>query len=384
MAKKSMFEIKQKFLNHLNVQYPLLFEKADSEKIKNLISDQLLSPHVLQLPVSVLEEIKKQVFQLYQLRTFSEQNLGAKFLNYELPKSNLKSVCTSYDFHLTPQQELKLIEVNTNAAFLAMGLELYETWNKSTATGFNKDSLVKMFETELEGAQLSKKHLAILDEKPQEQRLFIEFLIYQQLLQKKGWSCEIIDLPDLAQIVEPTLIYNRYTDFYLESENSKALKNLYQNNVLQLSPSPWEYFLLADKQRMLDWQMQSDFLVPSSLLKIIDLTTASPEEVWAQRKNLFFKPKNSFGSKQAYKGASLSKKVFEEAIAQGFIAQEFAPASEIEVMQNNQSEKFKFDLRCYAYGSELQCVIARLYQGQTTNLKTIGGGFTVIDWLPNL
>jgi hypothetical protein len=41
----------------------------------------------------------------------------------------------------------------------------------------------------------------------------------------------------------------------------------------------------------------------------------------------------------------------------------------------------KYDLRCYAYQGKLQIVIARLYQGQTTNLKTTGGGFTIVKFI---
>ena len=35
----------------------------------------------------------------------------------------------------------------------------------------------------------------------------------------------------------------------------------------------------------------------------------------------------------------------------------------------------KYDLRAIAYRGDVQLVFARLYQGQTTNLRTPGGGF---------
>ena len=38
----------------------------------------------------------------------------------------------------------------------------------------------------------------------------------------------------------------------------------------------------------------------------------------------------------------------------------------------------KFDLRAYAYAGETQWVAARLYQGQTTNFRTPGGGFAPV------
>jgi hypothetical protein len=66
---------------------------------------------------------------------------------------------------------------------------------------------------------------------------------------------------------------------------------------------------------------------------------------------------------------------------QGFVAQEFAPPAEVDVLQDGQNLKMKYDLRCYTYKDELQLVIARLYQGQTTNLKTVGGGFAIVDFI---
>jgi hypothetical protein len=38
----------------------------------------------------------------------------------------------------------------------------------------------------------------------------------------------------------------------------------------------------------------------------------------------------------------------------------------------------KFDLRAYAYDGQVQWVAARLYQGQTTNFRTPGGGFAPV------
>ena len=37
-----------------------------------------------------------------------------------------------------------------------------------------------------------------------------------------------------------------------------------------------------------------------------------------------------------------------------------------------------FDLRAYTYAGRIQLLAARLYQGQTTNMRTPGGGFAPI------
>jgi hypothetical protein len=41
-------------------------------------------------------------------------------------------------------------------------------------------------------------------------------------------------------------------------------------------------------------------------------------------------------------------------------------------------EKLKFDIRSYCYDGRVQWTAARVYQGQTTNFRTPGGGFAVV------
>ena len=41
-------------------------------------------------------------------------------------------------------------------------------------------------------------------------------------------------------------------------------------------------------------------------------------------------------------------------------------------------QDLKLDLRNYVYRGEVQLVSARLYQGQTTNFRTPGGGFAAV------
>ena len=41
-------------------------------------------------------------------------------------------------------------------------------------------------------------------------------------------------------------------------------------------------------------------------------------------------------------------------------------------------EEYKFDLRFYVYRDALQLMVARVYQGQVTNLRTPGGGFAAV------
>ncbi len=235
-----------------------------------------------------------------------------------------------------------------------------------------------MFKKEIDLSEATKNKIYVLDEKPTEQRLYIEFLIYQQIFAKLGLETKIIDLPDVEALPKNSFIYNRYTDFFLNTDKSIPLKKLFNENAVQLSPHPYEYFLIADKQRLNDWNLQTNFEKPESLLKIYDLGTSDKDFIWSIRKTLFFKPKNSYGSKQAYKGANISRKTFEEFYGDQMIAQEYVMPAEIDVVIEGVPQKLKYDLRCYAYDGKLQLIIARLYQGQTTNLRTVGGGFTIV------
>ena len=46
--------------------------------------------------------------------------------------------------------------------------------------------------------------------------------------------------------------------------------------------------------------------------------------------------------------------------------------------------ELKIDLRNYAYRGRVQLLTARLYQGQTTNFRTPGGGFAPVLTVPSI
>ena len=74
--------------------------------------------------------------------------------------------------------------------------------------------------------------------------------------------------------------------------------------------------------------------------------------------------------------------MFEEILQGGYVAQTFAPPPEVAVTDPATGEPvtFKYDLRVYAYAGEIHLLAARLYQGQTTNFRTLGGGFAPV-WI---
>lgn len=70
--------------------------------------------------------------------------------------------------------------------------------------------------------------------------------------------------------------------------------------------------------------------------------------------------------------------------ARPYVAQEIVRPSERTIELDGRRIPLKLDVRVYTYAGEAQLLAARLYQGQTTNFRTPGGGFAPVfmDRLP--
>jgi hypothetical protein len=372
--------LKEKFISYLLKAHSNL----SPEKLDELISPFLLSPFQIELPRSVLQQAQKFVSAAFEMRESQvyQDRLAPEVQQRGLQDPGNKSICMSYDFHLDSEENLKLIEVNTNASFLALGHEMYKMRGLPLpVSDFAMEELKSNIENEIRLQRKNVRHpfrIAIVDEQPDEQRLFIEFLIYQSYFEKWGWKSQIADY---REHLDMDFIYNRFTDFYLTGEDSGTLRKQFLNRDVCLSPNPYEYLMLADKQRMIDWWGSLKDLAKdlhANLPQAQDLTPENADEIWKDRKKYFLKPKRAFGSKQSYKGASISHKAFLEVVNQDLIAQEYCAAPERKFQTPDGEQSFKFDLRFYAYQGRVQIVVARLYQGQVTNLRTPYGGFAPV------
>jgi hypothetical protein len=108
------------------------------------------------------------------------------------------------------------------------------------------------------------------------------------------------------------------------------------------------------------------------------LRVEAPEQRWwDERKQWFFKPASGFGSRGTYRGDKITRRAFGEVMRGHYIAQQFAPPSERR-RKSPEQDRFKLDVRSYVYDGAQQLLAARLYQGQTTNFRTAGGGFAPI------
>jgi len=372
------------------------FKGLNQEPLDSLTSENLISPFSIGLPKAILLQAQDSIAAFFRLRenTSYLKSYQSDIEALGLKDPGNKSICMSYDFHVNEQGHLKLIEVNTNASFLALGYEMYKS--KKTplpVADYSYEELRQNIETELQlnGRTGPLKNIAIIDETPEQQRLYIEFLVYRELFAQWGWNPQILDYKSINP-AQFDFIYNRYTDFLLTNPESAVLRQAFLERHSCFSPNPYEYLLLADKQRMIDWTVPGQLerwgvtaddqaTIQSVVPQSVSLELANKDEIWAQRKGYFFKPKRAFGSKQSYKGASISRKAFDEIAGQDFIAQEYVPAAEKTFTAPDGSAlNLKYDLRCYAYQERLQLIVARLYQGQVTNLRTPLGGFACVEF----
>ncbi len=62
----------------------------------------------------------------------------------------------------------------------------------------------------------------------------------------------------------------------------------------------------------------------------------------------------------------------------GYVAQAFAAPGARAMLADGVPVSRKMDVRLYTYADKTLLVAARLYQGQTTNFRTPGGGFAPV------
>ena len=316
-------------------------------------------------------------------------------------------VCLAFDFHVggtVPQ----LIEINTNAGGSLLITLLERAWGNDVGADRAEAALLQMFTDEWGAWQSNRplKTIAIVDEAPEQQYLYPEFVRWQKLFEANGVQAlicapEQLHCDDMGRIwladQAVDMLYNRLTDFTLTSEPCKAIRAAWLCQLAGdtagtlITPNPQTHALWADK-RNLEWLSDLDALqgfglsaaeaagIARCVPRTVPVMAAEAEQFWGTRKQWFFKPQAGFGSRAAYRGDKLTKRVFEEILQGGYVAQAFAPPPELVITDRvtGQLVALKYDLRVYAYGGEIQLLAARLYQGQTTNFRTPGGGFAPV------
>ena len=314
----------------------------------------------------------------------------------------------AYDFHVN-QQGVGLIEVNTNpggallSAALTRGLPSHPPKHLELSSPLQawtfESELIAMFEEEWQKFNRFRplKSIAIIDENPDQQFLFPEFLLFQELFLKHGIDCVIADPSEVTlnegslwvRNVRIDLVYNRLTDFYLEDPAFKNMRQAYVEKLSLVTPNPASYALYADKRNLVlltDKKLLNSCGIAAEILDVLEkgipvtqeVNAANEDVLWTHRRNLYFKPNNGFGARAVYRGDKITKKVW-SMIRQGqYVAQKYFAPGEVSVAETGTENPMKFDVRLFVYGGRILWVSARVYQGQATNFRTPGGGFAQV------
>ena len=239
--------------------------------------------------------------------------------------------------------------------------------------------------------------IAIVDDAPEDQYLFPEFELAKALFEEHGFEAVIADAKELVLDGETLLfrgrpvdlVYNRLVDFALEEPRHAALHAAYVGGYAVVTPNPRAHALFADKRNLTllsdadtlkRWGLAANHL---DVLRASAPTTVlvSPDNVdalWRDRRNLFFKPARGHGSKAAYRGDKLTQRVWGEITRGNYVAQSFVAPSTRSVRLDGTPVDLKVDVRLYTFAGTPLLAAARLYQGQTTNMRTPGGGFAPV------
>lgn len=355
-----------------------------------------------------MREIIQAITRVVNLPQYGQQVL-ARAPHIAAHNPGTAGVFMGYDFHLSAQGP-KVIEINTNAggAFLNSALVSAQT-ECCRAAGILlpllKDPIDEQFmamflrEWKLQRGEKQLESIAIIDENPQQQFLYPEFKMAQRLFESHGITTIIAD-PNELQFINNKLIhreqgkiidlvYNRLTDFSLAEPQHSTLRQAYESNAAVITPNPYHHAFYADKRNLIGLSnslsltnIGADTHDREILIQAIphtqSVTAELADELWNARKQLFFKPALGFGSRATYRGDKLTKRVWDEILQGDYVAQQLVLPSERGMLVDGVQVALKMDIRAYVYAGEIQLLAARLYQGQTTNFRTQGGGFAPV------
>lgn len=312
-----------------------------------------------------------------------------------------------YDFHLG-EDGPKLIEVNTNAggAFLNALLARAQAACCREANVADRGPVFREFEADvwqmflaewaLQGRAGRPETVAIVDDRPEAQYLLPEFLLARRFFERHGLTAMIVDPGDLSlsegqlrrghQVVD--LVYNRLVDFGLDEPRHEALREAYLGGSVVMTPNPHNHALFADKRNLTLlsdpevvrlWGLKPAHEASLSAVPATTLVTQENAEVlWSGRKGYFFKPSGGHGGKAVYRGDKMTRGVWQDVQQGDYIAQALAKPSERRIRIDGETKSFKLDVRVYTYDGTALLTAARIYQGQTTNFRTPGGGFAPV------
>jgi hypothetical protein len=249
-----------------------------------------------------------------------------------------------FDFHLTAAGP-KLIEINTNAGGLATVFHLSGCpEEKAMMTAQFQQAILEEWAL-FTNAQTKQREgrsgietpavpsVAIVDDNAEEQGLYLEMLLFADVLRMRGMFAVVCSPQELqwrddclvfvrkhCAEHKIDLVYNRIApDFRLQDDGHKALRQALLHGSVCVTPHPAAYSHIADK-RLLQALNGKSPLVPLTCT----LADRTVEEWAADKKRWVFKPPEGNGSRGVYRGDKVSQAVLKQ-LPPSTIAQELCP-----------------------------------------------------------
>lgn len=403
-------------LNHecrcIHVEVETVRRWVERELIEQGVQDPIVSthPHLFaSVPVFVDASHLRQAYEVIDgvnsvvARVEYQNAVLASTPDIAAIDHGASGVLVGYDFHLSADG-VDLIEINSNAGGALLNTLLHRAQRACCADQRGADEaaalqrmLGAMFQQEWRLARpgaAPPQRIAIVDDDPERQYLYSEFVLFKKLFEARGWEALIVDAGELqfdgrrlthgGRPID--LVYNRLTDFYLEHPEHSQLRDAHRANAVVLTPHPRNHALYANKRNLVllsDAAALQSFGVAQHeaavLLRSIPVTRvvsrAEHDRWWSERKQWFFKPASGFAGRGAYRGDKLTRRAFEDVMSGDYVAQRVVSPAERVAPSGGA---LRWDLRVYVYQGAPLFEAARLYAGQTTNFRTPDGGFAPV------
>eukprot|EP00756_Hemistasia_phaeocysticola_P033792 Hpha_TRINITY_DN16482_c1_g1::TRINITY_DN16482_c1_g1_i1::g.163412::m.163412 len=299
---------------------------------------------------------------------------------------NYGAFMLGFDFHVSDGDAVpKLIEVNTNAGGLATVFQasgcaperqvILSKFHQAIAEEYR--AFVGSLPPEAAGAFPETPNVAIVDDNALEQGLYMEMLLFADVLKMRGMEAVVCSPADLDADDSGALthtrtgrrihfVYNRLApDFRLQEEGHLHLRAAAVRHAACISPHPAAYARIADKRLLKRLsEAAAHPCVPRTML-----LQDRPMEEWVQEKKKWvFKPPEGNASRGVYRGDKVSRTVM-ATLPPDTIAQELCdPGRSLEDMT-------KYDVRVYSHGKKIIALASRHFTGQVMEMRSEKSGF---------